>query len=163
MKPRDFDDCFDRLMGHEGGYVNHPSDPGGETMWGVTARVARAYGYHGSMRELPKATAKAIAKTLYWDVLHCDDYPAPIAWQLFDTLYNGGRPVLWAQQAVGVKADNQLGPITRAAIARADPRVFALRFLAARGDYLTRLKTWPTFGKGWARRVFENMRIGAED
>jgi lysozyme family protein len=160
---KNFDDCFDVLMGHEGGYVNHPKDPGGETMWGITARVARAYGYTGPMKDLPKSTAKEIAKKLYWDSLGCDDYPVLIAWQLFDTVYNGGKPVLWAQQAVGVKADGKLGPITRRAIAQANPKDFALKYLAARGDYLTGLNTWPSFGKGWARRIFENMRLAAKD
>ena len=54
-----FDDAFDALIGNEGGYSNNPKDPGGETMWGITARVARAAGYTGPMRDLPRDTAKA--------------------------------------------------------------------------------------------------------
>jgi lysozyme family protein len=157
----DFDESFKRLIEHEGGYVNHPSDPGGETMFGVTARVARANGYAGPMRQLPLSTARSIAKAVYWDSLGCDDYDNRVSVLLFDTLYNGGRPVLWAQKACGVEADGQLGPGTRKALREVDPLAFALSFCAARIEYMTGLKIWPDFGKGWARRVASTMKDAA--
>lgn len=62
-----FDDAFTALIGNEGGYSFNPADPGGETMWGVTARVARGNGYPGAMKARPLSAAKQIAKTAYWD------------------------------------------------------------------------------------------------
>ena len=99
-----FDILFNRLMEHEGGYINHPSDPGGETMWGVTKRVARANGYNGSMRQLPKATAQAIAHKDYWRAIKGDDLPDDVAWQVFDAAYNHGnrQAIKFLQRAVGI-------------------------------------------------------------
>lgn len=156
-----FDDAFDLLIGNEGGYANNPKDPGGETMWGVTARVARAWGYLGAMKDLPRATAKRIAKQLYWDPLRADEFDGRIGFQLLDANFNGGHPVLWMQQAAGVKADGVLGPATIAAVKAVDPKSFVMRFIAARQAYLTACKPWPTFGKGWINRTSLNLIIGA--
>lgn len=156
-----FDAAFDQLMGHEGGYANNPADPGGETMWGITARVARASGYAGPMRDLPRETAKAICKRLYWDPLHLDDLPPEIGFQVLDANYNGGHPVLWMQQASGAKADGILGPATLAAVRATDPLRFIMRFTAARQSYFTACKPWPTFGRGWINRTSLNLIIGA--
>lgn len=159
--PASFDIEFRRLVDREGGYSNNPADPGGETMWGVTARVARAHGYAGPMRDMPLSTARSIAKATYWDPLGCDQYDHRVAALLFDALYNGGRPILWAQQAAGVVADNLLGPATRRALQEVDPWRFALRFCALRLIYMTGLRIWPDFGKGWARRVAGTMQESA--
>lgn len=149
------------LIGNEGGYSNNPSDPGGETMWGVTARVARAHGYGGPMRDMPREVAGEICRKLYWDPLHCDEYDQRVAFQLLDANYNGGHVVLWMQQAVGIKADGVLGAQTIAAVKAADPLPFTMCFLAARLTYLTLTKPWPTFGAGWAHRIANNLRAGA--
>ncbi len=154
-----FDDAFDKLMGNEGGYSNYPNDPGGETMWGVTKRVAQAWGYMGEMRNLPREAAKQIAKTLYWDPLHCDTYDARIAFQVFDANYNGGPVITWMQQASGAVADGKLGPKSIAAVQTVEPYLFIIRFIAARLAYLTVLQNWPSFGRGWARRIATDLRI----
>ena len=109
-----FDEAFDILMEHEGGYSNHPSDPGGETMWGVTKRVALQEGYLGEMRLLPKETAKAIYKKKYWDAVHADELPEPIRYTVFDAAVNSGpkRAIQWLQQALGVGEDGVVGPVT---------------------------------------------------
>lgn len=156
-----FDDSFDALMGHEGGYVNHPDDPGGETMFGITFRVARANGYAGAMRDLPRETAKAIAKKCYWDPARCDEMDPRVAFQVFDTAYNGGQPVKWLQEAVGATPDGVMGPATLAALRAVDPLKVVMRFNARRLKYLGNLKTWPTFGHGWANRVAENLLKGS--
>jgi lysozyme family protein len=156
-----YDDAFIALMGNEGGYSNNPADPGGETMWGITARVARANGYAGAMRDLPQSTAKAIAKSQYWDKIHGDDFPPTISFQLFDAIYNGGKPAQWLQQAAGVSADGVIGPATIAAVNAADPDKIIMRFDAYRLQYFTSLPTWPTFGKGWANRIATNLLKGA--
>lgn len=156
-----FDDAFDELIGNEGGYSNNPADPGGETMWGVTARVARAAGYAGPMNDLPRDTAKAIAKKLYWDPLRLDELDARVAFQIFDANYNGGHPVIWMQGAAGAKVDGLIGPATIAAVQATDPLRFMLRWNALRLRYFTSLQTWSTFGKGWTNRIANNLMKGA--
>lgn len=157
-----FDDAFDALIGNEGGYSNNPKDPGGETMWGVTARVARAYGYTGAMKNLPKETAKAIAKKLYWDPLRLDTFDPRVAFQIFDANYNGGHCVIWMQGASGAKVDGLIGPATVAAVQATDPLKFMMRWNALRITYFTSLSTWATFGKGWANRIAANLKKGAK-
>lgn len=156
-----FDDSFDALIGNEGGYSNNKADPGGETMWGVTARVARSYGYAGQMKDLPRDTAKAIAKKLYWDPLHLDEFDPRVAFQIFDANYNGGHPVLWMQGASGAKVDGLIGSQTIAAVKAVPPWQFILRWNSLRLRYFTSLGTWPSFGKGWANRIADNLKRGA--
>jgi lysozyme family protein len=156
-----FDDAFEALMGNEGGYSNNPADPGGETMWGITARVARANGYGGDMRALPQDVAKRIAKTVYWDPYYCDQFDPRVAFQVFDAAYNGGRPASWLQSAAGAVVDGRIGPETIAAVNASDPLKIVMRFLAQRLTYLGDLPTWPTFGHGWANRVAHNLLKGA--
>jgi lysozyme family protein len=130
-------------------------------MWGVTARVARAAGYAGAMRELPRDTAKAIAKKLYWDPLRLDELDPRVAFQIFDANYNGGHPVIWMQGAAGAKVDGLIGPATIAAVQATDPLRFMLRWNALRLRYFTSLSTWSSFGKGWANRIASNLTKGA--
>lgn len=156
-----FDDAFVALIGNEGGYSNNPADPGGETMYGITARVARAQGYPGPMIDLPLDAAKRIAKAWYWDRYYCDQFDPRLAFQVFDAAYNGGKPVAWLQSAVGVEADGIMGPVTLAAIGAADPLKVVMRFLAYRLRYFGDLSTWPQFGHGWANRIASNLLKGA--
>lgn len=142
--------------------MNNPSDPGGETNWGITARVAIGYGYTGAMKDLPKETAKAIAKKLYWDPLHLDTFDPRVAFQIFDANYNGGHPVIWMQGAAGAKVDGLIGPATIAAVQNTDPLRFMMRWNSLRLSYFTSLKTWLTFGKGWANRIASNLLVGAK-
>jgi lysozyme family protein len=149
------------LLGNEGGYVDNPADPGGATMWGVTERVARAWGYTGDMKDLPLNTAKAIAKKFYWDPYQCDQFDPRVAFQVLDAAYNGGHPAQWLQQAAGVTADGVIGSITVAAVRAADPMKIIARFNAYRLQYLGNLSTWATFGHGWANRIANNLIRGA--
>jgi len=159
MPETNFDRAFDALIGNEGGYVNNPKDPGGETNFGITVAVARAYGYTGSMQKMPLATAKAIYRTQYW-LKQFDDMPYAVAFQAFDGAVNSGvsQSVKWLQTAVGVKADGAIGPLTMAALAKADPLAVVMRYNATRLLYLTSLPTWATFGKGWANRIAGNLQ-----
>lgn len=155
-----FDDAFAALVGSEGGYSNNPADPGGETMWGLTARVARANGYTGAMRNMPLDVARQVAKRVYWDPLHLDEFDPRIAFQMLDANYNGGQTVRWAQAAAGAAVDGHMGPATVAAIKVCDPHAFILAFLSQRLMYLTNLTTWSAFGRGWSRRIANNMKRG---
>ncbi len=157
-----FDDSFSRLIdpSHEGGYSNNPADPGGETMYGITARVARAHGYQGEMRNLPLDEAKRIARAEYWDTVRADELPDAVRFDVFDGSYNSspGQSVKWVQRAVGVPDDGKLGPATMAAIHVFDPERLLARYNGWRLDFLNDLKTWPTFGKGWAQRIAESLK-----
>ncbi len=152
-----FDTAFHRLLGHEGGFVDHPSDPGGATCWGVTERVARENGYQGDMRDLPVAVAKEIYRAKYWDAVRAEDLPAAVRYEMFDAAVNSGtgQATRWLQRALGVADDGRLGPITIAAAHAADAQLVARRMLGQRLRFMTDLSTWPTFGKGWARRISE--------
>lgn len=160
-----FDTAFDRLMGHEGGYSNHPGDPGGETMWGVTIAVARVNGYAGPMRYMPRDTAKAIYRTQYWDKVKADSMPFPVAFQVFDAAVNHGtgQAAKFLQRAAGVADDGVIGPKTLATVAAIGAATILLLFNAEREQFYTDLKTWPSFGKGWSRRVVTNLRYAAGD
>lgn len=160
-----FDKFFDRLMEHEGGYVNHPKDPGGETMWGVTKRVAVAHGYHGPMRQLPKATAQKIADKSYWQAIHGEELPRAVAWQVVDAAYNHGNrnAVKFLQRAIGANDDGIIGPKTLAAVKAMDQNDIVFKFNAERLEFYTKLGTWATFGRGWTRRIAGNLRLAAND
>lgn len=154
-----FDQAFDATVGHEGGYVNDPRDPGGETNWGVSKRS-----YPGlDIRALTKDQAKSIYWTDYWLPAGCADMPPETAAAVFDLAVNAGRAAALRdlQTALGLVPDGVLGPKTQAAIkaipagqdAAVATDVHALG-LARRTD----APGWPAFGKGWARRVAANLR-----
>lgn len=164
--PSDFDRAVDRVLGNEGGYVNHPDDPGGETNWGITKAVAVANGYAGAMRELTREQAKAIYKAAYWTPLKADSYHPAIGFQLFDAAVNHGasNAARFLQRAVDVVDDGSIGPRTLAAVATVPVTDVLLRFNAERLEFYTSLtKTFPVFGRGWVRRVAENLRYAEAD
>ena len=151
----DFDQAFTKLLWHEGGYVNHPNDPGGETNWGVTKAVARDFGYTGSMRDLPRDTAKRIYRVKYWDAIKADEMPDAVRYPLFDAAVNSGvgQAARWLQRALGVADDGKIGAITIAKAKQSDGVAVASAMIGQRLQFMTNLSTWPAFGKGWARRI----------
>lgn len=158
-----FDQAFTALMGNEGGYVNHPDDPGGATRWGITARVALKNGYTGDMRDYPVADAKRVARAMYWDAVRADDLPEALRFDVFDAAYNHGpkQAAIFLQRSLGITADGVIGPVSVLAARTADARGVSMRFNAERLDLYTSLPTWASFGKGWARRVRDNLRLAA--
>lgn len=153
-----FDEAFDRLIGHEGGYANHPEDPGGETMFGVTAHVARANGFTGNMRDLPRDRAKAIYRENYWTPVRADQLRDDVRFDVFDGAVNSGagQSIKWLQQALSVPADGILGPQTLQAMDQADGGLPG-RFNGARLLFMTNLPTWGSFGRGWSKRIASNL------
>ena len=154
-----FDTAFFKLLGHEGGYDNHPSDPGGETMWGVTKAVAKENGYDGPMKSLPVDVAQAIYKRQYWDAVRADELPESVRYAVFDGAVNSGvsQSVLWLQRACGASADGKIGPRTIAAAHAMDGDKLLAAILAQRLRFMTTLHNWPAFGRGWARRICDLM------
>ena len=161
MSANHFSACWAQLLGNEGGYVDNPNDPGGATIWGVTEAVARANGYTGDMRLMAQATAEAIAKREYWDVVQGDSLPAPLDFQVLDGAYNSGagRAAEWLQQAAGVSQDGQIGPETLAAVSAHSIYELICGYNGARLAFLASLGTWPDFGRGWANRIAHNLTL----
>lgn len=160
-----FNEAFDRLISHEGGYSNHPDDPGGETMYGITKRVAMENGYTGSMRDLTRDQARAIYKSAYWDRAKADQYDYAIGFQMFDAAVNHGigNAVRFLQRAVGTADDGIVGPATLRSISAMSVTDILMRFNAERLEFYAKLSTFTSFGRGWTRRVAENLRHGARD
>lgn len=154
-----FDQAFDALMEHEGGYVDHAADPGGKTRYGITEAVARAAGYRGDMRDLPLDLAKRIALEEYWKPAGCEEWPAEIRFDVLDVAYNSGvsTAVKMVQRAAFAEADGVIGPKTRLAVKAMNPLMLLARINGARLLYLSDLPTWAAFGRGWARRVAANL------
>ncbi len=154
-----FDQAFEKLIGHEGRHSNHPDDPGGETMFGVTYKIARAHGYAGPMIDLPIATAKQIYQEAYWDTVRADELPEAIRFDVFDASVNSGpgQAVRFLQRATGVADDGRLGPLTLRAIKSMDPQMLDKRINGYRLRFMAELKVWPSFGRGWASRIATNL------
>jgi lysozyme family protein len=149
-----FDQAFDIVVGHEGGYTNNPSDPGGETKYGVSKR---AYP-NVDIANLTLDGAKQIYKTDYWDKLHLDTADPGLALIAFDASVNNGvgAATKWLQSALKVAADGVIGPATQTALqaCTADKAQAALvEMHAERINMMANLSTWKTFGKGWSRRL----------
>lgn len=151
------EDSLKHLLGNEGGFVDNPKDPGGATNYGITQRVAKAHGYNGDMRNLPLSTAINIYKSDYWAPIKADQLPEALRFHVFDAAVNSGpgQAIKWLQSAAGVTVDGAFGPKTLAAAANVSPA----RYSAIRLRFMTDLPTWSTFGKGWARRIADNLSI----
>lgn len=154
-----FDEAFDALLKHEGGFSDHAADQGGKTRFGVTEAVARREGYRGDMRDYPLDEAKRVYQKLYWNALRLDDLRSEFRFDLFDAGVNSGvaQTVRWMQRIVGVTVDGLLGPRTLSAVNNSDAAKFLAKFNGQRLLFMTSLSTWPSFGRGWARRIAENL------
>ncbi|UFM63632.1 glycoside hydrolase family 108 protein [Paracoccus sp. MA] len=150
-----FDRCLAEVLRHEGGYVNDPHDPGGETNMGISKRSYPQEDIKGMTR----ARAAEIYRRDYWNPVRGDDLPAGMDLVAFDAAVNSGvsRGAKWLQTALGVSADGKIGPQTIAAAKEAHPEAVIDRAVSARLAWLRTLKTWSRFGKGWTSRV-ESVR-----
>jgi hypothetical protein len=150
-----FEACFEALIGHEGGYVNHPNDPGGETNFGISRRSYPDL----NIATLTLEQARAIYRRDFWDRLGLDALPPALRLQVFDAAVNSGpgNAARWLQAAAGVAQDGVIGPLTRARLGTLNTQTLGLRFNAARLRFMCSLSNWPTFGRGWALRVAANM------
>ena len=145
----------------EGGFVNHPSDPGGMTNLGVTQKAWRDWVKRGvdeaEMRALTPELVAPMYKAKYWDACKCDDLPRGIDYSVFDSAVNmgAGRAAKLLQAALGVTTDGIIGRGTLAVAENADPEEFLEKFSAAKEHFYRGLQTFDVFGKGWLRRVSE--------
>lgn len=155
-----YEACLARSLAWEGGYSNHPKDPGGATMRGVTQRVYDGWRRHNgkspqSVRDIANAELQAIYRELYADKIVFDRLPAGVDCAVFDGAINSGpaQAAKWLQRALGVVVDGNIGPATiDAAQAHPNKRALVRQITANRRAFLRALRTYPTFGKGWMRR-----------
>lgn len=154
-----FDQAFQTILGHEGGYSDHPADRGGPTMYGITQAVAREVGFKGDMRELPVDLAKRIYRERYWNPIRADDLPASLRLAAFDAAVNSGvgQAIKWLQRAAGVRDDGVIGPVTLQAVNQLDASALRMRMLAQRLRLMASLPSWPAFSRGWVSRVCSLM------
>lgn len=165
-----FDVCLPRILKHEGGYVNHPRDPGGATNKGIIQRTYDSYNRQQGRRPRPvkditDAEVAAIYEANYWSKTG-KGLPAGVDYCAFDGGVNSGpsRGVKWVQSALGVAADGSVGPKTiNAAKAHHDKTKVVKAACARRMSFLRGLSHWNTFGRGWTRRVTEVEAVGVDD
>ena len=150
---------FELMLKSEGGFSNHPSDPGGMTNLGVTK--ATWEGWVGrevdeaEMRGLTAEKVEPLYKERYFDAVRGDELPMGLDYLMFDFAVNAGagRAIKTLQTAVGVTPDGGFGPMTMAAVQAVDPVELIERFSQAKENFYRSLNTFATFGKGWLNRV----------
>ena len=163
---QNFDTALAHVLHYEGGYSDHPSDPGGATNRGITKAVLAAYRGRAvskdDVRALTKTEAAAIYRSRYWDAARCDRLPSGLDIAVFDCAVNQGigRATRFLQQAAQVTADGKIGPKTLAAIAAAKPDALLAEFMARRmNSYGLLRKLFEVFGLGWSRRLMATHAI----
>lgn len=154
-----FDIALKHVLAHEGGFVHHKDDPGGMTNLGVTKAVWEEWIGHPvdekAMRALTPEMVSPMYKRRYWDKAGCNDLPDGIDYFVFDTAVNSGpgRAIKLLQGCVNADADGWIGPKTLASVKAFDQVQLIQDYAKRRLSYLTELKNWSTFGKGWTNRV----------
>ena len=160
--------CLETILHHEGGYVNHPKDPGGETNLGVTKRVYEDFGGTKDMKDLTREDVEPIYKKNYWDRVKGDDLPAGLDLCVFDFGVNAGtgRAAKYLQTMIGTVADGGIGPNT---LKKLNDYVeehgiedAIKNYQSDRQKYYESISTFDTFGKGWTRRVDETTELALE-
>lgn len=161
MMSTHFATMIERVLGHEAGYVNDPEDPGGETKWGISKRSYPLI----NIKQLTRDEAIGIYYRDFWMKISSDKLSNGAAYQLLDSAVNSGvaQSVRFLQRAIGAADDGIFGPYSLRAMELTSESDFIMLFLAERINFMTRLKNWPSHGKGWMRRIATNLRYGAED
>ncbi len=158
-----FDKCLEMILHHEGGYVNHPKDPGGETNLGVTKRVYEEWGGQKNMKDLTVEDVAPIYKKNYWGRAKCDQLPSGLDLAVFDWSVNSGvgRAVKKLQKMIGTVADGGIGPNTLKSleeyIRHHGLETTIENYKDIRQAFYRSLSTFNTFGKGWTRRNNETL------
>jgi lysozyme family protein len=161
-----FTRCLKAVLKHEGGYVDHPRDPGGATNLGITLGTAKAYRLDldgdgdvdkNDVRLLTPETAAPVYKDGYWLKCQCDKLPSGVDYMVFDLAVNSGtnRAIRYLQRAVGVAEDGKIGPKTLLAVQNSNAAVVVSRMGDIRETFFRSLPTFNTFGRGWLRRLVD--------
>jgi len=160
--------CLEIILEHEGGFVNHPKDPGGVTNHGVTKKVYDKWvGKNSTVEEMRNLTHEDVApiyKKNYWDRAKCDQLPSGVDLSVFDWGVNSGvsRSAKALQRIVGVKQDGGIGPMTLQAVSEVEAEEIIEQMHYMRDNFYRSLDTFETFGKGWTRRNNETREKALE-
>lgn len=163
------EECIPRILKHEGGYVDHPRDPGGATNKGITLATFRRYikpgGSKADLRALTTEQAVIVYKRQYWDRVIGDLLPVGVDYAVADFAVNSGpfRAARYLQAVVGATQDGRIGPKTLAAVRGLDPAAVVSELCDRRMAFLRGLRTWGTFGRGWTRRVDDVRAMALAD
>ena len=149
-----FDKCLEMLLHHEGGYVWHEEDPGGETNLGVTKKVYQDWGGTKEMIDLTVEDVAPIYKKNYWDRCKCEELGSGLDWAVFDWAVNSGtkRVSKALQKACGAERDGVIGNKTLALANGQDVKYMIEEIGVIRQSFYESLRTFKTFGRGWTRR-----------
>jgi lysozyme family protein len=157
---RNFSEALAHTLKEEGGFSDHPQDPGGATMKGITLNTYREFKRNthltpDDLKAIPQDEVEEIYRKRFWNACQCDNLPSGVDVCVFDTAVNSGpgRAAKILQECLGVTADGAIGAGTIAALSKADPKLIVLDYIAKRQAFLESLKTFPIFGKGWTARV----------
>ena len=160
---------LDMVLHHEGGFVDHPNDPGGATNKGITHKtyadfLDRPLEDVSELKNIPEEHVQKIYKTGYWDRIRGDELPAGVDFCIFDWAVNSGpgRAAKALQKAVGATVDGAIGPMTVAAVNAADAAQIIEDVTKEREEFYRSLRTFDTFGKGWLRRNKETRDFALE-
>lgn len=156
-----FDVAINRILAHEGGYIWHRDDPGGETNWGISKRSFPDL----DIKHLTRDQAITIYREKYWVQIQGDMLPRSLAFQVLDLAINSGvkRAISMLQRAAGVPDDGVMGPLTMSAIRSFSDSDISQLLIAERLEFYTELMTFPTFGRGWVRRMAKNIKYNVTD
>jgi len=161
-----FESCLEKILKHEGGFVNHPEDPGGMTNMGITKKVYETFldkeVSEEEMRDMPKEHVAKIYRKNYWDKVKADDLPSGVDLCVFDWAVNSGtkRAVCALQESIGAKVDGVMGPMTLGKVKEKENLELLEMMKEKRESFyrsLTRL--FKTFGTGWLRRNNETFQM----
>jgi len=156
-----FKSCIDRVLTAEGNYVFDPSDPGGETKFGICKRSYPNL----DIKNLTRDQACALYHRDFWAKLNVDTLPISIAFQMLDFAVNSGSSTVTraCQRALGVADDGHIGPVTLNKLGSTEHHIFAMRLLAQRLRFMVHCVNWPNASRGWSLRIATNLEYGAED
>lgn len=156
-----FDVAINRLLDSEGGYVNNPADPGGETKFGISKRSYPQL----DIAALTRDQAIEIYRRDFWNPIGGDALPRGVGYQLLAFAVNSGisTAIRALQRSVGVADDGHFGPVSMAALQASTAHDVVMLVIAERLFFMTGASAWPTFGRGWARRIAQELRYGAQD
>lgn len=169
MAKETYEKALANVLRHEGGYTNHPADPGGPTNFGITIYDYRLYidknGTAQDVKNMSIEQAKTIYRSKYWDVCRCDDLPAGLDYTVFDLGVNSGvgRAGEFLRRALDLPTSPKIISNEVVAAVHKKPATDLIHAInTMRLSFLKRLKTWPTFGRGWSRRVSEVKAISLQ-
>lgn len=165
---RNFSRSLNAVLVHEGGFTDHPRDPGGPTNLGVTLanfrRFVKPDGTVADLKALTREQAGVVFRRQFWDEVMGSSLPDGVDHAVFDYAINSGpsRAAKYLQGVAGVKQDGKIGPATLKAVAAMDPATVINTLCDRRQAFLEELSTFSTFGKGWTRRVKEVRALALE-